>query len=84
MDNCIIYKNSDGSLAIFTPTADVLNTYSIVEIASVITPLGSPYKIIPITDIPSNRKDRDSWTVEDSDLTDGFGAEYNTFDGIQK
>lgn len=41
-------------------------------------PAGKPYKIVSEADVPSDRSQRAAWTVDDADLTDGVGADYNT------
>jgi hypothetical protein len=38
------------------------------------------YKIVDASEIPTDRSDRDAWTVDEADLTDGFGGESNEFD----
>jgi len=37
-------------------------------------PTGVKYKIIPVSDVPTDRSFRDAWTVSESNLTDGVGA----------
>jgi hypothetical protein len=37
-------------------------------------PTGKPYKIVDVADIPADRGQRDAWTVNEADLTDGVGA----------
>ena len=44
--------------------------------ALVLVPAGSPYKIIDVADIPSDRTFRAAWTVDEALLTDGVGADY--------
>jgi hypothetical protein len=38
------------------------------------------YKIIDASEIPTDRSNRAAWTVDEADLTDGFGGESNEFD----
>jgi hypothetical protein len=38
------------------------------------------YKIVDVSEIPTDRSDREAWTVDEADLTDGFGGESNEFD----
>jgi hypothetical protein len=42
-------------------------------------PAGKPFKIVDAADIPSDRSERDAWTVDEADLTDGIGGESNEF-----
>lgn len=37
---------------------------------------GTPYKIIDTADVPTDRTFRDAWTVDETLLTDGIGADY--------
>lgn len=81
MNQVIIYKQANGVLAIIRPTEEALATYGIEAIAKKDVPHGLPYKIIDAADIPEDRGQRNSWTVDDTDLTDGVGAESNLFEG---
>ena len=80
--NRIIYKQDDGSVAVIIPTPEALALYGIEAIAQKDVPAGKPYKIVSDADIPTNRSQRNAWTVVDADLTDGVGAEWNTFDEV--
>ena len=81
--NRIIYKNDDGSVAVIIPTPEALALYGIEAIAAKDVPAGKPYRIVSEADIPSDRSQRNAWTVDDADLTDGVGAESNTFPEVQ-
>jgi hypothetical protein len=39
-------------------------------------PAGKPFKIIDASEIPTDRSQRNAWTVDEAELTDGAGAEY--------
>ena len=54
MTQRIIYPTVDGGVAIIIP-ADT------VEAALKDVPEGSPYKIVDVSDIPSDRTFRDAW-----------------------
>lgn len=41
-------------------------------------PVGTPYKIVDTADIPADRTFRAAWTVDETLLTDGVGADYGT------
>ena len=79
MNPVIIYKQDSGVVAIIRPTAEALALYGIEAIAQKDVPTGKPYKIIDASEIPADRSQRNAWTVDDADLTDGVGAESNEF-----
>ena len=79
MNPVIIYKQDNGVVAIIRPTEEALAVYSIEAIAQKDVPAGKPYRIIDASEIPTDRSQRNAWTVDDADLTDGVGAEANTF-----
>lgn len=79
MNQVIIYKQDNGTAAIIRPTAEALALYGIDAIALKDVPAGKPYKIVDASEIPADRSQRNAWTVDDADLTDGVGAESNTF-----
>jgi len=71
MNKRIIYQNDNGGVAIIIPCDCGL---TIEEIAAKDTPTGKPYKIVDVSEIPTDRKWRDEWTVDELELTDGVGA----------
>jgi hypothetical protein len=75
----IIYKQDNGVVAIIRPTEEALNLYGIEAIALKDVPAGKPYKIVDASEVPTDRSQRNAWTVDDAELTDGVGAEYDTF-----
>jgi len=81
--NRIIYKQDDGSVAVIIPTPEALALYGIEAIAAKDVPAGKPFKIIDASEIPADRSQRNAWTVDEADLTDGVGAEFNTFPEVQ-
>jgi len=70
----IIYKNASGGVSVIIPAPN--SGLTIEEIAAKDVPSGLPYKIVDVADIPTDRAERDGWTVDEADLTDGVGAEY--------
>ena len=70
MNKRIIYKNTNGSIAIIVPADCGL---TIEQIAKKDVPTGFKYKIVDVSDIPSDRTFRDAWTIDDAELTDGVG-----------
>jgi hypothetical protein len=77
--NRIIYNQDNGVVAVIVPTPEALEQHSIQAIAIKDVPAGKPFKLVDAADIPSDRTDRDAWTVDDADLTDGVGGESNVF-----
>ena len=77
--NRIIYKQDNGVVAVIIPTPEALEQHSIQAIAIKDVPAGKPFKLLDVADIPSDRTDREAWTVDDADLTDGIGGESNEF-----
>jgi hypothetical protein len=77
--NRIIYKTDDGGVAVIIPTPEALAQYGIEAIAVKDVPAGKPFKIVDVSDIPSDRSERDAWTVDEALLTDGVGGESNEF-----
>lgn len=71
MEKRIIYKNDDDGVAVIIPCDCGL---TIEQIAAKDVPTGKPYKIVDVADIPTDRSERDAWTVDVADLTDGVGA----------
>ena len=59
MDKRIIYPNDDGGVSIIIPAPECELT--IEEIAAKDVPAGKPYKIVDVTDIPSDRTFRAAW-----------------------
>jgi hypothetical protein len=70
MDKRIIYKNSDGTISIIIPTDCGL---TVEQIARKDVPTGLNYKIVDVSEIPSDREFRNAWTIDDAELTDGVG-----------
>jgi hypothetical protein len=58
MTQRIIYPTDDGGVAILTPADCGL---SIEEIADKDVPKGKPYKIVDVSDIPTDRTFRNAW-----------------------
>jgi hypothetical protein len=77
--NRIIFKNNQGGVSVIIPTPEALEQHSIEAIARKDVPHGKRYKLVDAADIPSDRSDRDAWTVDEADLTDGIGGESNEF-----
>ena len=46
---------------------------TVEQIAKKDVPTGLPYKIVNLSDLPSDRTFRNAWEIEDAELTDGVG-----------
>ena len=82
MTQRIIYQNTDGSVAIIVPSQEAISSYGIDAIAQKDVPAGLSYKIVDVADVPTDRTFRSAWTVDTESVTDGVGAESNTFEEI--
>jgi hypothetical protein len=80
--NRIIYLQDNGVVAVLIPTPEALEQHSIQAIAIKDVPAGKPFKIVDAADIPSDRSERDAWTVDEADLTDGVGGVSNEFEEL--
>ena len=59
MTKRIIYKTDDGGVAVIIPAPEC--GLSIEEIAAKDVPAGKPYKIVDVSEIPSDRTFRNAW-----------------------
>lgn len=73
MSQVIIYKQDSGIIAVIHPSIEALSELGITAIAQKDVPTGKPYKIVDSSTLP-DRSTRDTWTIADSELTDGVGA----------
>ena len=62
MNQRIIYPNDEGGVAVLIPADCGL---SIEEIAAKDVPAGKPYKIVDVSDIPSDRTFRGAWEYQE-------------------
>jgi predicted acetyltransferase len=70
----IIYKNPDNTVSIIAPSNEALQSMTIEQIAKKDVPTGLKYKIVDVSEIPSDREFRNAWTIDEAELTDGVGA----------
>lgn len=76
----IIYKNTNNSVSIITPTMEALAIASIKEVAEKDVPFGLPYWVTRVSSVPTDRTFRDAWEIDESfGAPDGFGGESNEF-----
>jgi hypothetical protein len=57
MNQRIIYPTDNGGVAIVIPTGEI----SIEEVIAKDVPQGKPYKVVDVSDIPTDRTFRDAW-----------------------
>jgi hypothetical protein len=57
----IIYKNLDNSVSIIVPSDEALSLMTIEQIANKDVPTGLKYKIVDVSEIPSDRTFRNAW-----------------------
>jgi hypothetical protein len=65
MNQRIIYPTDDGGVAIIVPAAECGLT--IDEIAAKDVPAGKPFKIVDMSEIPTDRTFRDAWEYWESE-----------------
>ena len=63
MNSRIIFPTDDGGVAVIIPTAECGLT--IQQIAAKDVPMGKPYKIVDVADVPSDRVFRNAWSWQD-------------------
>jgi hypothetical protein len=61
MNKRIIYQTEDGGVAIIVPSAECGLT--IEQIAAKDVPAGKAYKIVDVSDIPTDRTFRNAWEM---------------------
>lgn len=79
MTKRIIYQTDEGGVAVIVPSPEAVAEYGVEAIALKDVPAGKPFKIVDTEDIPSDRTFRAAWEVDPAALTDGVGAESNSF-----
>jgi hypothetical protein len=80
MTQVIIFLQDNGIAAVVMPTQEALDQHGIMAIAIKDVPAGKKFKIVDAAAIPSDRSNRDAWTVDEADLTDGVGGESSEFE----
>ena len=63
MNQRIIYPTDNGGVAVIIPAPDCGLT--IEEIAAKDVPVGKPYKIVDVADIPTDRTFRNAWEYQE-------------------
>ena len=60
MNSRIIYPTDDGGVAVIIPTAECGLT--IQQIAAKDVPMGKPFEIVDVSEVPSDRTFRGAWS----------------------
>jgi hypothetical protein len=60
----IIHPTEDGGVTVIIPTSEYLEDHTIEEIAKKDVPTGVEYKIVDISEIPSDRTFRSAWEYQ--------------------
>jgi len=63
MNQRIIYPTDDGGVVVVIPAAECGLT--IEEIAAKDVPAGKPFKIVDVSDIPTDRTFRNAWEYQE-------------------
>ena len=71
----VIYTNAEGGVAVIVPAPEFVAQYGIEAVAAKDVPTGTPYKIVTVDDIPSDRTFRAAWEANIT-APDGAGADY--------
>ena len=59
----IIYPNDEGGVSVVIPVAK--SGLTLEEIIAKDVPAGKPYKIVDMSEVPSNRTFREAWVYAD-------------------
>jgi len=68
MNKRILYKTDTG-IAVIVPTGEL----SVTETAKKDVPTGHKFKIVDVSEIPSDRTFRNAWDIDEAELKDGVG-----------
>ena len=79
MSKVIIYIGDDGEVCTIHPNEEYVAKFSIEELAEKDVPHNKKYKIVDVSEIPSDQQFRNAWQIAESELTDGVGASHNYF-----
>lgn len=60
----IIFENDSSGVSIIIPAPEAVDLYGIEAIAQKDVPAGKTFYIVDEADIPDDRTDRDTWTVD--------------------
>jgi len=63
MNQVILYKQDNGTVAIIRPTDESLATMTIAQIAAKDVPAGKTFEIVAAAAIPTDRTFRNAWEM---------------------
>jgi hypothetical protein len=78
MNQVIIYNGENNIPAVVMPTQEALDAHGIMAIAIKDVPAGKKFKIVDVSELPSDQP-QETWVIDEADLTDGIGGESNEF-----
>ncbi len=79
----ILVKLEDNKLDYLLPSSEVLEIYTIEQVAQKDVVEGLPFWIIDNTELPEDQTFRDAWEISESMREpDGYGSPFNTFSEI--
>jgi hypothetical protein len=58
LDTRVIYQNEEGGVSIIVPSSECLSIDTLIAIV----PTGTPYEVVNVSEIPSDRTYRNAWT----------------------
>lgn len=58
----IIYQNSEGGCSVVVPAPD--SGLTIEEVIAKCVPAGTPHKVVPVNEVPSDRTYRNAWAAD--------------------
>jgi len=58
LDTRVIYQNEEGGVSIIVPSSECLNIDTLIAIV----PTGTPYEVVNVSEVPSDRTYRNAWT----------------------
>lgn len=61
MNQRIIYPTDEGGVAVIVPSPNFVAKHGIEAVAAKDVPIGKPYKIVNVSEVPSDRTFRDAW-----------------------
>ena len=79
----ILVKRTDNGVSYLIPTAEVLEIYTIEQVAQKDVDEGLPFWIIDNTELPEDQTFMDAWEISETMREpDGYGSPFNTFSEI--
>jgi hypothetical protein len=61
----IIYPTDEGGVAVVVPAPEYLQEHTIEELVGISVPPGKPYKIVDVSEIPTDRTFRNAWEYQE-------------------